>query len=37
MTVACEGYENHEFYENCQEKTFVLEDQQILIDEVKCP
>jgi hypothetical protein len=37
MTAACEGYENHEFYENCQEQTFELEDQQILINEVKCP
>jgi hypothetical protein len=37
MTVAREGYEENEFYENFQDQTFEAEDQQLLIDQGKCP
>jgi hypothetical protein len=37
MTVAREGYDENEFYENFQDQTFEAEDQQLLIDQGKCP
>jgi hypothetical protein len=37
MTVACEGYEENEFYEDFQDQIFEAEEQQLLNDQGKCP
>jgi hypothetical protein len=36
MTIAREGYEENEFYEDFQEQIF-KEEQQLLKDQGKCP
>jgi hypothetical protein len=37
MTVAREGYEENEFYEDFQDQIFEAEEQQLLNDQGKCP
>jgi hypothetical protein len=37
MTAVREGYKENELYENFQDRTFKAEDQQLLIDQGKCP
>jgi hypothetical protein len=36
-TAAHEGYEDSTVYENLQEQTFEVEDQQLLNNQSKCP
>jgi hypothetical protein len=37
MTVAREGFEENEFYEDIQDRTFEAEEQQLLNDQGNCP
>jgi hypothetical protein len=37
MTTTREGYEENEFYEDFQDQTFEMEEQQLLNEQGKCP